>query len=182
MPGDGKALPRGAHRSLTSPDSVPPAPSRSGKKSRVCQDIPYPQTPSLVSMVQGTPGPPFGKISSSPPCLLPFPSVGHVRAEVEGWQEGPPPGALGLSLWPSPYWLHPCFPSLVSPSLPRAHSSQAEVSPSGMGSPPLHQPHHSSTLLFSSLSSGVGGVEWGGGGGSFSTAFEGGAIPRKLQK
>lgn len=144
MPRDAKALPGGAPGSLTSPNDIPPAPRRSGKKSRVCQDIPHPQTPSLVSMVQGTPGPPFGKISSSPLCLLPFPSVSHVRAEVEGWQEGPPPGALGLLLWPSPYWLHPCLPPLhasLPPSLPRAHSSQAEVSPSGMGSPPPSASH-----------------------------------------
>lgn len=70
----------------------------------------------------------FGKISSSLPCLFPFPSEGHVSAEVEGPREGPP-GTLGLWLWPCPHALRPSPP-------PPAHSSWAEVSPSGMGEPP----------------------------------------------
>lgn len=72
---------------------------------------------------------------------------------MEGLREGLP-GTLGLWLWPYPHRLRPCPP-------PPAHSSLAEVSPSGMGEPPptshitaLH------SLLFSSLPSrgGEGGL------------------------
>lgn len=45
-----------------------------GKTWRVCQDISHPQTPSLFSMVQGTPGPTFWKDQFLPslPLALPF--------------------------------------------------------------------------------------------------------------
>lgn len=59
----------------------------------------------------------FGKISSSLPCLFPFPSEGHVRAEVVGLRAGPP-GTRGLWLWPCPHRFRPPLPSASCAFLP----------------------------------------------------------------
>lgn len=56
-----------------------------------------PINPKSGLHVQETPSRPFGKISSSLPCLLPFPSLGHVRAEVEERRQERPPRALDLA-------------------------------------------------------------------------------------
>lgn len=75
-------------------------------------------------------------------------------------------GATTRSLRPFPVALPLLAPPLLSlpPSLPPSlvHiPPRLRSAPLGWGVPPLHQPHHSSTLLFSSLSSGVGGW-WNG--------------------
>lgn len=148
---------------------------------RVCQV--FAPTPPLARFPcsQRTPGPPFWKDQLLPSLPVPFPSEGHVRAEMEGLREGPL-GTLGLWLGPYPHSLHPCPP-------PPAHSSLAEVSPSGTGEPPHHQPHHSSSLtpvFFIAQHGGRGwgerrgGWEWGLPLPSFSIAREG--VGRRCQE
>lgn len=128
------------------PDTLPPTPGGLLGKG-LSRHFPTRPQPGLHAP-RGPLAHLFGKISSSLPCPFPFPSEGHFKAEMEGLKEGPP-GTLGLWLWPCPHPLHPSPP-------PPAHSSPAEVNPSGMGQlPPPSTSHITAlhSLLFSSLPS-----------------------------
>jgi hypothetical protein len=150
----------GSHlRPSSIPDTLIPIPADLQGKG-LSKHCPHP-LPAWSPHSQGTPGPPFLKDQLLPSLLLPFPSEGHVRAEVEGLREGP------RRTRPLAVALPPRAPPLPLPSLRLLHIPlKLRSAPLGWGAPPSSHITALHSLLFSSLPSRVGWGREGAAGGA----------------